>query len=175
MTGVWLGIFVLVAMAIAAAYTMNLLADAEKVALQRRPQPLMNTTEDDLEKHEQPNTPVVRMTYPEVMRTLFPDFTFFGRNLLGDLVNFFIILTSVLVSCVYVLFIGTNMSGAPFNWKVDYIMLGLIVPVAGLAQLRSFKYLAFTSVLGDVAVTAGVVIARFHQLTSSRLVLSSLV
>jgi len=54
----------------------------------------------------------------------------------------------------------------PFNIGVDYIILLLIVPVGLLAQLRSFKYLAFTSVLGDIAVTTGIIGTVIVGLTS---------
>eukprot|EP00656_Telonema_subtile_P057620 TRINITY_DN9519_c0_g1_i3.p1 TRINITY_DN9519_c0_g1~~TRINITY_DN9519_c0_g1_i3.p1 ORF type:complete len:410 (-),score=89.55 TRINITY_DN9519_c0_g1_i3:176-1405(-) len=149
------------------SYTMQMLADAEKVALviareredERAPQPLLC---EEKGVSDNSNQAVVRMTYPEVMKTLFPEFSFrIGRlgqrNAIADLVNFFIILTSVLVSNVYLLFIANVFSKDPFNVDPDYIILALVIPVGALAQLRSFKYLAFTSVLGDVAVTAGIV------------------
>jgi len=152
-TGIWFGAICLIAMAIVAAYTMTLLADAEKAALSLRHQPLMD---EEVEKGNPPSAQL-RMTYPEVMRTLFPEFCFCGRNVLGDLVNAFIILTSLLVSIVYILFIVNALHSKPFDIGVDYIMLFLLIPVGALAQLRSFKYLAFTSVLGDIAVTTGIV------------------
>jgi amino acid permease len=149
-TGIVFGAVSLVVFGIVAAYTMGLLADAEKTAIRLRGA-LLN----DVEK---PSTqPQPRMTYPEMMEALFPAASICGRNILSDLVAATIMLTSVGVSIAYCLFIVTTFSKEPFSISVDVIILLLCAPVAALAQLRSFKYLAFTSVLGDVAVTAGIV------------------
>eukprot|EP00657_Telonema_sp_P-1_P006983 TRINITY_DN26522_c0_g1_i1.p1 TRINITY_DN26522_c0_g1~~TRINITY_DN26522_c0_g1_i1.p1 ORF type:complete len:340 (+),score=75.07 TRINITY_DN26522_c0_g1_i1:368-1387(+) len=142
-------------MAIIGAYTMTILADAEKIALDLRPMALMDeeTAHDD-SKSTQP----ARLTYPETVKVLFPNATIFGRNVLADLVTFMIILTSLLVSSVYIIFItGVFNKKTTFDYDSGAILLILAIPVGLLAQLRSFKYLAFTSVLGDIAVTTGIV------------------
>ena len=160
--GMVFGIILLVAFGMVAAYTMGLLADAEKYAvLSGGPASAASADghkpilEHDVESH--PPQDRERLTYPQVMRVLFPDATVFGYNALSAIVTVAIILTSVLVSVAYVLFISTTFHADPFNIRVDYVILLLVVPVALLAQLRTFKYLAFTSILGDVAVTAGIV------------------
>ena len=150
-TGIIFGAISLVVFGAVAAYTMGLLADAEKQAVHLRGSLLAEDVEKSPDQQQQ------RMTYPEMMGTLFPGATFCGQNVLQILVTTMIVLTSLGVSIAYCLFIVTTFSKAPFSLGVDAIVLLLIVPVAALAQLRSFKYLAFTSVLGDVAVTVGIV------------------
>merc|ERR1712166_488716 len=152
-TGIVFGAISLVVFGAVAAYTMGLVADAEKQAVHLRGALLA----DDVEKSPDQQQQQRRMTYPEMMGTLFPGATICGQNLLQILVTTMIVLTSLGVSIAYCLFIVTTFSKAPFSLGVDAIVLMLIVPVAALAQLRSFKYLAFTSVLGDVAVTVGII------------------
>eukprot|EP00658_Telonema_sp_P-2_P033626 TRINITY_DN24642_c0_g1_i2.p1 TRINITY_DN24642_c0_g1~~TRINITY_DN24642_c0_g1_i2.p1 ORF type:complete len:521 (-),score=120.21 TRINITY_DN24642_c0_g1_i2:152-1714(-) len=165
--GMEFGIVSLIVFGVVAAYTMTLLADAEKRVIAERSESLLEVENGQidhksLEEAAEGKDPS-RLTYPELMKALFPELRIYipriglDRNVAGDIVTFAIILTSIGVSVAYALFIGTSLHGKPFNWDGTWIMAGLLVPMGLLAQLRSFKYLAFTSVLGDVAVTAGVV------------------
>jgi len=79
-----------------------------------------------------------------------------GRHILSDVVFAALILTSLGVCVAYVLFILSTLHDA-FGWQVDIILIALFIPVLGLALLRSFEYLAYTSVVGDIAVVAGIV------------------
>ena len=142
-TGIWVGSIALVLFGIIAAYTMTLLASAEKVAV-------------SLEEQERERKGLLsaqrrrRFTYPEAA------FRLFDSSVASILVTLCTILTSVGVCVAYVLFITTTLN-LSFGWKVEYILVGAAIPSIFLVCLRSFRYLTFTSILGDVAVVAGMV------------------
>lgn len=96
----------------------------------------------------------VRLTYPDLLRACFPGRT--GAALailsLGG-----IIFTSMGVCVAYVDFIVGALVDIIPNASQGAVMALLYPIVALLALLRSFRYLAFTSILGDVAVAAGLI------------------
>ena len=95
-----------------------------------------------------------RLTYPELLQLTFPGS---AGNALAALSLFGIIFTSMGVTVAYVDFIkGALTTVIPS--ATDATVMALMFPVVSmLALLRSFRYLAFTSVLGDVAVAAGLI------------------
>ena len=94
-----------------------------------------------------------RLTYPELLL-----FTFPGKrgSILHAIAVFGITFTSVGVCVAYIDFIVGVLTGLLRRAQYEVMML-LFPCVLGLALLRSFRYLAFTSILGDVAVLAGLV------------------
>mmetsp|Transcript_56665 Transcript_56665/g.168239 ORF Transcript_56665/g.168239 Transcript_56665/m.168239 type:complete len:444 (-) Transcript_56665:221-1552(-) len=94
-----------------------------------------------------------RLTYPELLLITFP-----GRQgaILHAIAVGGITFTSVGVCVAYVDFIIGVLTELLHCSQYQVMML-LFPCVLGLALLRSFRYLAFTSILGDVAVLAGLV------------------
>eukprot|EP00911_Craspedida_sp_UC1_P000817 UC1_evm1s627 len=68
-------------------------------------------------------------------------------------------LSSIGVCSVYVVFILQTFPTVVAGATVEYMSLVLGPVMLALALVRSYKYLAFTSVLGDVAVTCGIAAA----------------
>ena len=94
-----------------------------------------------------------RLTYPELLLGTFP-----GRqgSVLHAIAATGITFTSVGVCVAYVDFIVGVLTG--LLHRPQYEVMVLLFPIVlGLALLRSFRYLACTSILGDVAVAAGLV------------------
>ena len=93
------------------------------------------------------------LTYPELL-----SFTFPGKwgSFLHAIAVGGITCTSVGVCVAYVDFIVGVLAGL-VNCSEQGVKIILFPCVLGLALLRSFRYLAFTSILGDIAVLAGLV------------------
>lgn len=182
-TGLLAGIVGLILFGTVGGYTMTLLADAEKAAIEllqcRRREAAEKGDSNDNEGDEavpiassalevlEGEAPVTRLTYPELVEVLFPTMRLCGRHILADIVYMAIILTSIGVCVAYVLFILSTLKDA-FGVDVDLTLLVLFIPILGLALLRSFYYLAYTSVLGDVAVVAGIVGTIWAGLSEGR-------
>jgi len=94
-----------------------------------------------------------RLTYPELLLATFP-----GRVgvLLHAVAVFGICFTSVGVCVAYVDFIVGVLTSL-LKCAASEAMLLLAPFVLLLALLRSFRFLAFTSILGDIAVLAGLI------------------
>jgi amino acid permease len=94
-----------------------------------------------------------RLTYPELLLYTFP-----GKP--GPILHLIAMLgitfTSVGVCVAYVDFIIGVLTGLLRCSQFEAMVL-LFPCVLGLALMRSFRYLAFTSILGDIAVLAGLV------------------
>lgn len=87
----------------------------------------------------------------------------------GVVVWFGIILTILGVCGVYLDFIGSELESITDKYMTQqqYMLLASL-PLLILSLFRSLKFLAFTSLLGDIAVTAGlfsVIIYGFVKLT----------
>ena len=93
-TGIWVGSIALVLFGILAAYTMNLLASAEKIAV--------SILVDEQERRGLVNPERRRMTYPEVASSLF------NSGIASVIVTLCTVLTSVGVCVAYVLFIAVS-------------------------------------------------------------------
>jgi amino acid permease len=93
------------------------------------------------------------LTYPELLL-----FTFPGPqgSILHSVAVGGITCTSVGVCVAYVDFIVGVLTGLLHCSQYEVMVL-LFPCILGLALLRSFRYLAFTSILGDIAVLAGLV------------------
>lgn len=138
--GLWgglVGTFLLGAMA---AYTITLLCHAEKYLVFKSPS----------KKH--------RYTYPEIARALFPRMVIGNVNCLEVLVYFSMCLSSIGVCGIYGIFILQTFPEV-YSCNQFYIIIFLAITMLLLALLRSFKYIAFTSIMGDVAVTMGILAA----------------
>ena len=101
--------------------------------------------------------PIKYLTYPELGARLFPEWNWGGVNLMMVLIYIGITLTSLGVCAAYFDFIAATMhavlpSITADMWKV--ITAALIAP---LALLRTFKYLAWSSIVGNVGVIAALV------------------
>ena len=94
-----------------------------------------------------------RLTYPELLLFTFPgkQGAIFHAIAVGG-----ITFTSVGVCVAYVDFI-VDVLTALLQYSQFEVMMLLFPCVLGLALMRSFRYLAFTSILGDVAVLAGLI------------------
>ena len=94
-----------------------------------------------------------RLTYPELLQVTFP-----GKqgSILHAIAVGGITFTSLGVCVAYVDFIAGVLTGLTDYSQIEVMMM-LFPCVLGLALLRSFRYLAFTSILGDAAVLAGLV------------------
>ena len=95
------------------------------------------------------------LTYPELLLFTFPGKwgSFLHAMAVGG-----IIFTSVGVCVAYVDFIVGVLNGLVDYSQHEVTIHVILFPcVLGLALMRSFRYLAFTSILGDVAVLAGLV------------------
>lgn len=79
-----------------------------------------------------------------------------GVNLLEVLVYAGMCLSSIGVCAVYVVFILQTFPTVVPQATLMYMGLVLAPVMLGLALVRSYKYLALTSILGDIAVTAGI-------------------
>mmetsp|Transcript_10570 Transcript_10570/g.25826 ORF Transcript_10570/g.25826 Transcript_10570/m.25826 type:complete len:502 (-) Transcript_10570:174-1679(-) len=150
-TGIVGGIISLILFAVMAGYTMRLLADSEKRFVLEKCQSRLASFQAELDSVRIP-----RLTYPELMREAFPNAKIFGNNYMVGFLYAMIIFTSVGVSVAYVLFILSTLNHG-FGWDTSYIILVITAPLLILALIQSFKLLKFTSILGDVAVVAGLV------------------
>ena len=98
-----------------------------------------------------------RLRYPDLALLAFNDWR--GKAL-RYLCLFGVMSTSLGVCAVYVIFISSQLQeivaglASTNTLEVAFMLSPFIV---GLALLRSFKYLVFTSILGDVAVLVGLV------------------
>ena len=136
-SGFWAGIILCCFLGLLAATTVDMLA-----AVERRLSSVAGT----------------RLRYPDLALLAFNDWR--GRALrIACLVG--VLSTSLGVCSVYVIFISSELTavlaGSQYTTTpidVAYMMSPFIL---GLALLRSFKYLVFTSILGDVAVLGGLV------------------
>ena len=108
-----------------------------------------------------------RMTYPELGAKVCPGATCCGNNVMSAVIYVTLLFTSVGVCAAYVGFMGLALDPLIPQLTVTQIDLYILFPcTALLSLLRSFKYIAFTSIIGDVAVLAGfagVVIEGFME------------
>ena len=98
-----------------------------------------------------------RLRYPDIALLAFKDD--WRGPMLRNACLFGVLATSLGVCAVYVIFISTqitNIVGSDTTTQMD-VALMLSPIIVGLALLRSFKYLVFTSILGDVAVLLGLI------------------
>ncbi len=81
-------------------------------------------------------------------------------NIMSSAIATAIVLTSVGVGAAYLDFIASTLVSIfpASGWTQTHFMLLTLVPVLPLALVSSYKYLAFTSVLGDIAVAAGIIV-----------------
>ncbi len=110
---------------------------------------------------------IPRMTWPELVRAAFPGAMIRGNNVMVGLLYCTVVFTSIGIAVAYILFIASTLDQA-FGWDTGLVIIGLTLPALGLALLQSFKYLAFTSVLGDIAVVSGLVGTIWGGLAASR-------
>jgi len=97
------------------------------------------------------------LTYPELGQALFPEATLFGVNWMAASIYGGITLTSLGVCAAYFDFIAATM--AVVVPELDMTMWKFITAaiIAPLALLRSFKYLAWSSIVGNFGVVAALV------------------
>jgi Zn-dependent protease with chaperone function len=123
--GIWAGISGTILLGLLAAYTIILLAEAEKFAVKRS------------------TTPSQRLTYPEVARALFPGLTFFGFNILEVAVYSGMVLASVGVCAIYGVFILGNIPSINSDIQMWYVRACMLILI--LEGVRnSFLYWFFT-------------------------------
>lgn len=136
--GLWGGVVGTIILGMLSAHTIVLLANAEKHLVRTRGS-------------------LRRYTYPEVARLMFPKVAIGGVNLVEVLVYFGMCLSSIGVCSVYAVFIIQTFPAVFHQVKQWYVEAAIGPMMLGLALVRSYKYLAITSILGDVAVTCGIV------------------
>lgn len=153
-SGLYAGIAGCIVLGLLSAYTMIILADAEKYVVNR-------------------DGRTNRLTYPEVAAALFPNACVNGVNVVKALVYMLLCLTSLGVTGAYAVFISTTMADVvPLNY---WELLLVIFPIClALALLRSFKILAFTSILGDIAVSVGFVATLVYAIRNHHIDMESL-
>lgn len=153
-TGILGGVIGICAFALIAGFTMAILARAEKLFLVKK-------------SRERGCGMIPRMTWPELVRAAFPGAMIRGNNVMVGLLYCTVVFTSIGIAVAYILFIASTLDQA-FGWDTGLVIIGLTLPALGLALLQSFKYLAFTSVLGDIAVVSGLVGTIWGGLAASR-------
>mmetsp|Transcript_28575 Transcript_28575/g.92697 ORF Transcript_28575/g.92697 Transcript_28575/m.92697 type:complete len:592 (-) Transcript_28575:31-1806(-) len=103
-----------------------------------------------------------RLTYPELARLAFPAFTLYGVNAAEVITYCGIVATALGVCSVYLEFIaGAMVDVVPHTTQVDWTLF-LFPLLLLLVLLRNLRHLAFTSLLGDVAVSAAIVAVSIH-------------
>eukprot|EP01137_Pigoraptor_chileana_P004156 Opistho-2@45508 len=127
--GLWFSVFALIALGALCAYTIGLLSRVEReVAFQTRRE---------------------KLTYPELGYEVY-------NMAMAILIALGVILTIIGVCAFYVDFIADTMHTILNERLTVKEIKGIVfVPIILLSWIRSHKYLAFTSILGDVAVTLG--------------------
>ena len=134
--GFWAGCLLCIFLGVLAAVTVDMLTQTERYL-------------SNIAGH--------RVRYPDLALLAFKD-NWKGPALRATCL-FGVLCTSLGVCAVYVIFISTqlaNIVGSAETTQMDVAFM-LSPFIVGLALLRSFKYLVFTSILGDVAVFAGLV------------------
>jgi len=109
------------------------------------------------------------LTYPETARACLPRAVIFGVNVAEVFIFLNMCLTSLMAVCAYCIFISTTMPDVIPHTKPWMYLLVLFPICTPLVLLRTFRILAFTSILGDVAVTAGVTATLVYGATKHRL------
>eukprot|EP00164_Ancoracysta_twista_P001899 GFYU01002495.1.p1 GENE.GFYU01002495.1~~GFYU01002495.1.p1 ORF type:complete len:466 (+),score=124.85 GFYU01002495.1:99-1400(+) len=136
-SGLILGIISLIIIGAVSGYTMTLIARIET----------------DLGKNYHNKL----LTYVEVGRLVF-------GPIIGGIIFVGIVGVSVGVCAAYTAFVASQLV-AVFDGTMHDMTLVTCACIAALAQLRSFKYLAFTSILGDLSVLIGVICVLVYGLT----------
>jgi len=101
--------------------------------------------------------PVKYLTYPELGARLFPEWNAGGVNIMMVLIYIGITLTSLGVCAAYFDFIAATMHAVLPGITADIWKLITAALIAPLALLRTFKYLAWSSVVGNIGVIAALV------------------
>eukprot|EP00744_Colponema_vietnamica_P010911 GILI01015365.1.p1 GENE.GILI01015365.1~~GILI01015365.1.p1 ORF type:complete len:483 (+),score=120.73 GILI01015365.1:155-1603(+) len=150
--GLWLSFAATIGLGWLCAYTINLLALCErKLCHELRLQ----------------GRNVSKLTYAQVGKEAFPRF----GMLMQVIIYAGIILTSLGVCAAYVVFVSKAVSDLSGHYFTDFQSALLLTPILILLSwLRDFRFLAFTSILGDIAVTSGLVTVlifgfMYHQIT----------
>lgn len=173
--GLWLSIVGTLALGALSAYTVEILARCERVVWQQHKlrstqtggaeyvKLLEQAEAGDDRSADGSKSDRSRFTYPQLGRLVFPNASW---DVMGTRVNVVeiiiyvgIVLTSVGVCAAYVDFItGTMPSLWPQGEVTQADVAWAISPIIlAMAMLRTFRFLSFTSILGDVAVTVGLI------------------
>ncbi|GAB5372498.1 hypothetical protein AAMO2058_001670900 [Amorphochlora amoebiformis] len=160
-TGSVCGIIGIIVFSVMAALTMKLLADSEKFFVVRK----AKARSAQFIPSGAPKIP--RLTLPGVIRAAFPNAILFGRNIAVGSIYVLVVLTSMGIAIAYTLFITSTLTHA-FDVSTNFVLSFLTIPVVILSMMQSFQSLAFTSILGDVAVTAGLVGTIWGGLAAGR-------
>jgi amino acid permease len=135
--GLVLGFVSLLVLGAASAFTINQLAEAGRIVARANPHRRVPT-------------------YVDV-----------GHAILGSwtkpITYFGVVATLIGVCAVYLDFIGSLLTDV-FDDKlsVKQMQAVLLAPCVALAMLRNFKYLAWTSIVGDFAVVCGVIVVLVY-------------
>lgn len=141
------------------AYTVNILAQSERRVWHKHEAQEMGLV---LSTPSPQPSEKSKFTYAELGRQVFPTFEvhLWGErylNIMEAIIYAGIALTGLGVCAAYVDFI-TSTIPTVFTALTPVTTTLILAPIFwGLSLLRSYKFLAFTSVLGDIAVTAGIV------------------
>ena len=131
--GLVLGFVSLLILGLASAYTINQLALAGRIVAKANPNRRVPT-------------------YVDVGRAIIGEWT-------KPITYFGVVATLIGVCAVYLDFIGQMLSDVIDNkLTVKEVQAVLIAPLILLSWLRNFKWLAWTSIVGDIAVVCGVIV-----------------
>jgi len=98
------------------------------------------------------------LTYPELGALLFPEAEWKGINFVGGSLYVGICATSLGVSAAYFDFIAATMHTVVPDLSEDIWKLVVAGVIGPLSLLRSFKYLAWSSIVGNVGVASAIVV-----------------
>lgn len=146
-SGIWAGVICLVLLGLLSTYTIKLLARSERIYLQTH----QRIQQNEADQYQ---------TLDNERSARLPTFFSMGWNILhpvaGVVAWFGIVLTILGVCGVYLDFIGSELESITDKYMTQQqFMLLSAIPLLFLSLFRSLKFLAFTSLLGDIAVTAG--------------------